>query len=191
MSLLSSVHNSRLSPSQHADSLPSLSHTQASFMTSELLQKALTSSLVASLMAQMVTNLLAMQETRSKFWVGKIPWRREWQPTPVFFPGETRGQRSLAGYSPWGCKESDMTERLTLQALLWFLNVCRVLFVPLFHRSHSSQPLPPSNPQHKKLQPPVTFLQVSSFVIHRDGYFTSEVGDVHFLFSLSFCSSET
>ena len=100
-------------PSQHADSLPSLSHTQASFMTSELLQKALTSSLVASLMAQMVTNLLAMQETRSKFWVGKIPWRREWQPTPVFLPGETRGQRSLAGYSPWGCKESDMTERLT------------------------------------------------------------------------------
>ena len=47
-------------------------------------------------------------------WVGKIPWRREWQPTPVFLPGEFHGQRSLAGYSPWGCKESDMTERLTL-----------------------------------------------------------------------------
>ena len=61
-------------------------------MTSELLKKALTSSLVASLMAQMVTNLLAMQETRSKFWVGKIPWRREWQPTPVFLHGETRGR---------------------------------------------------------------------------------------------------
>ena len=36
------------------------------------------------------------------FWVGKIPWRRKWQPTPVFLPGESHGQRSLAGYSPWG-----------------------------------------------------------------------------------------
>ena len=43
-------------------------------------------------------------------WVGKIPWRRKWQPMPVFLPGESHGQRSLAGYSPWGHKESDMTE---------------------------------------------------------------------------------
>ena len=35
-------------------------------------------------------------------WVGKIPWRRKWQPTPVFLPGESHGQRSLAGYSPQG-----------------------------------------------------------------------------------------
>ena len=35
-------------------------------------------------------------------WVGKIPWRRKWQPTPVFLPGESHGQRSLVGYSPWG-----------------------------------------------------------------------------------------
>ena len=35
-------------------------------------------------------------------WVGKIPWRRAWEPTPVFSPGECRGQRSLVGYSPWG-----------------------------------------------------------------------------------------
>ena len=41
---------------------------------------------------------------RSDPWVGKILWRRAWQPTPVFLPGESRGQRSLAGYSPWGCK---------------------------------------------------------------------------------------
>ena len=40
-------------------------------------------------------------------WVGKIPWRREWQPTPVFLPGEFQGQRSLAGYSPRGLKESE------------------------------------------------------------------------------------
>ena len=41
-------------------------------------------------------------------WVGKIPWRRAWEPTPVFLPGESHGQRSLAGYSLWGLKESDM-----------------------------------------------------------------------------------
>ena len=42
--------------------------------------------------------------------VGKIPWRRAWQLTPVLLPGESRGQRSLAGSSPWGCTESDTTE---------------------------------------------------------------------------------
>ena len=47
-------------------------------------------------------------------WVRKIPWRRKWLPTPVFLPRKSRGQRSLAGYSPWGHKEWDMTERLTL-----------------------------------------------------------------------------
>ena len=43
-------------------------------------------------------------------WAGKMPWKRAWQPTAVFLPEEFHGQRSLAGYSPWGCKESDMTE---------------------------------------------------------------------------------
>ena len=43
-------------------------------------------------------------------WVGKVPWRRAWQPTPVFLPGEPHGQRSPAGYSPWGRKESEMME---------------------------------------------------------------------------------
>ena len=47
-------------------------------------------------------------------WVGKIPWRRAWQPTPVFLPGESHGQRRLEGYSPWGHKESDTAEHLTL-----------------------------------------------------------------------------
>ena len=44
-------------------------------------------------------------------WVGKIPWRRKWQPTPVFSPGEFQGQRSLVGYNPWDHKELDMTEQ--------------------------------------------------------------------------------
>ena len=43
-------------------------------------------------------------------WVGKIHWRRKWQPTPVFLLGESHVQRSLAGYSPWGRKELDVTE---------------------------------------------------------------------------------
>ena len=54
-----------------------------------------------------------MQET----WVGKIPWRRKWQPTPVFLPGESHGQRSLEGYSPQGHKESDTTEWLHFTSL--------------------------------------------------------------------------
>ena len=45
-------------------------------------------------------------------WVGKIPWRRKWQPAPVLLPGNFHGQRSLVGCSPWGRKESDTTERL-------------------------------------------------------------------------------
>ena len=45
-------------------------------------------------------------------WFGKIPWRREWLPTPVLLLGKFHGQRSLAGYSLWGCKESDMTLQL-------------------------------------------------------------------------------
>ena len=43
-------------------------------------------------------------------WVRKIPWRREWQPVPVFLPGEFIGQRRMAGYGPWGSNELDRTE---------------------------------------------------------------------------------
>ena len=59
---------------------------------------------------------LPMQETKKcklDPWVETISWRRAWQPTPVFLPGKSRGQRSLMGYSLWGHVESD-TERLTL-----------------------------------------------------------------------------
>ena len=50
-------------------------------------------------------------------WVGKIPWPRTWQPTPVFLPAESQGQRSLVGYSPWGCKELDITDAKSLTQL--------------------------------------------------------------------------
>ena len=56
-----------------------------------------------------------------------MPWRREWQPTPVFLPGESHGQRSLVGYSPWGCKESDTTEQLTL-SLFYLIFLLGFLF---------------------------------------------------------------
>ena len=46
-------------------------------------------------------------------WVGKIPWRWKWQPNPVFLPGESQGQKSLVGPSPWGCKELVTTESLS------------------------------------------------------------------------------
>ena len=46
-------------------------------------------------------------------WVGKIPWRRKWQHTPVFLPWKSHGQRNLVGYSPWGRREPDMTQHST------------------------------------------------------------------------------
>ena len=62
----------------------------------------------ASLVPQLVKSPPAMQETGFDPWVGKIPWRRERRPTPVFWPGEFQGQ-----HSPWGHKELDMTEQLS------------------------------------------------------------------------------
>ena len=67
----------------------------------------------ASLVVQMLKNLPAVHETWVRSLGPKTPWRREWQPTPVFLPGESDGQRSLAGYSPWGRRESDTIKRVT------------------------------------------------------------------------------
>ena len=67
----------------------------------------------ASLVAQIVKNLPAVQETQVDTWVGTISWRREWLPIPVFLPGEFHGQKSLVGYSLWDHKESDTIEPLT------------------------------------------------------------------------------
>ena len=61
-------------------------------------------------MAQLVKSLPEMVEIRFDRWVGEIPWRRKWQPTPVFLPGGFHGQRKLVGYSPCGHKESDTTK---------------------------------------------------------------------------------
>ena len=67
----------------------------------------------ASLVAQMAKNLPVMRETQVLF--GKIPWRRTWQPTPVFLPRESFGQRSMMGYSPWGRKSWTQLKWLSTQ----------------------------------------------------------------------------
>ena len=70
-----------------------------------------------SLVAQMVKNLSAMQETCVQFLGWADPWRRKWQPIQVFLPGKFQQQGSPAGYSPWDRKESDTTEKLTFSQL--------------------------------------------------------------------------
>ena len=66
-------------------------------------------------------------------WVGKIPWSRKWQSTPVFLPGKSHGQKSLVGYSPWGHKELDMTDHTCKKplALLWKKKKKQILRPPL------------------------------------------------------------
>ena len=80
--------------------------------------------------------------------LGRSPGVREWQPTPVFLPGEFHGQRCLAGYCPWGCKESDTTEQIILsfsytsQWFKWFIKKNHPLHLnfiqtPLFPKSYN------------------------------------------------------
>ena len=82
----------------------------------------------------LVKSLTAMQKPSFNPWAGEIPWRRKWQPIPVFLPGELHGQRNLAGYNPWGHKESDTTE--------WFS-------VSLSHRLTLVVKNLPANPRHE------------------------------------------
>ena len=79
-----------------------------------------------SLVAQLIKNPPTMRETWVQPWVGKIPWRRKWQPIPVFLPGKFHGLRSLVGYSSWGCKESDTTEQLHFLFFSGELGSCKL-----------------------------------------------------------------
>ena len=63
-------------------------------------------------------------------WIGNIPWRREWLPTPVFLPGEFHGQRSLAGYSPMGHRELDMTKWLNTH--ICFFQLFNKLYIYIY-----------------------------------------------------------
>ena len=70
-----------------------------------------------SLVAQVLKHLPAMQGTQIQSLGREDPLEKEWQPTPVFLPGEFHGQRSLAGYSPWSHRELDTTEQITQKRL--------------------------------------------------------------------------
>ena len=67
-------------------------------------------------MVTQIVKITCLQCRRPMFnpWIRKISWRREWLTTPVLLPGESHGQRSLVGDSPWGLKESDKTEQLSV-----------------------------------------------------------------------------
>ena len=90
-----------------------------------------------------VKNYLQCERSGFDPWVRKIPWRRKWQPTPVFLPGKSHGQRSLVGYSPWGCKRVRHELATRQQHTLIYTNVFRgnglqfvssvfTLIIPLF-----------------------------------------------------------
>ena len=93
----------------------------------------------ASTVAQTVKNLPAMRETQVRSLVRKIPWRRKWQLGPVFLPGKSHGQRSLVGYSPWGCRVGHNWATNTFTFHLWILGghihlifcIRQVEFMPL------------------------------------------------------------
>ena len=83
----------------------------------------------ASLVAYTVKHLPSVRTSWVWSSVGKIPWRKKWQPTPLLLPAKFHGLRSLEGYSPWGLKEWDMTEQLHFLSFLYFL------FPLMFHKS--------------------------------------------------------
>ena len=76
-----------------------------------------------------VKNPPANAGDRFDLWVGKIPWRRVWQPTPVFLLGKSHGQRSLEGYSPWDRKGSETTEPLRMHAKSDYGDGCTNLYI--------------------------------------------------------------
>ena len=81
-----------------------------------------------SLVTQTVKNLPAMQETQVWCLGQEDPLEKGMATTPVFLPGELHGQKSVAGYSPWGCKELDMNEQLTLSlSKVKYFRVCSSL----------------------------------------------------------------
>ena len=93
-------------------------------------------------------------------WVWKIPWRRKWQPTPVFFPGKSHGQRRLAGCSPWGGKSqtwlTTKPPQMYFTGFLFCLLYNMVLVLPYIDLNPSCvymysppwTPLPPPSPSH-------------------------------------------
>ena len=80
-----------------------------------------------------------MQEACVWSLVGKVPWRRKWQPTPALLPGESHGQRSLVGYSPRGGKESDTTQRLHFTSVIYGIIICLTQQIDTGHVSQAKK----------------------------------------------------
>ena len=91
--------------------------------------------------------------------VRKIPWRRKWQPTPVFLPGESHGQRNLVGYSLWGSKEPDTTKRL----IRWG-NWPQTKAVDLLQRAPSPSCLLPLQTSNSPRQPSSWLQELFTFI---------------------------
>ena len=102
-------------------------------------------------------------------WEGTIPWRRKWQPTPVMSPGKSHGQRSLAGCSPWGCKESEATEQLSTRWQIFSENhQIGELIIICILSEHALCAGPGSKHLHLK-QPPLVALVILLLQMRRDG----------------------
>ena len=114
---------------------------------------------------------ICLQWRRPRFnpWVRKIPWRRKWQPTPAFLPGEFHGQRGLVVYSPRGCKELDTTEQLTLSFHFLSLHYVQTIILHMCTYTHTS------------IWPTKTIL--SKYLFFDDGNFSD-----HFWFCFYFCT---
>ena len=88
-------HIKQSAPRKSLSTVPTQSHSTDDFTTSRGLRLSNVSD---------VTKLPAMQETQVEPWFRKIPWRKDWQPTPIFLPGKSHAQRNMAGYSLWDGK---------------------------------------------------------------------------------------
>ena len=117
---------------------------------------------------------------RFKSWVGKIPWRRKRQPTPVLLPGKSHGRRSLAGYSPWGREELDTTD-VTSLSLFTFM-----------HWRRKCQPTPVFLPGESQGQDPGGLPSMGS---HRVGHNSRDLAAAKLLingaYSMRMCSGFT
>ena len=115
---------------------------------------------------------LACQCRRHRFDPWKIPWRRKRQPTPVFLPGKFHGQRSMAGYSPWGCRELDMTEQLsTHTGAIWIIHLVTGLPCQLGYIANSFHYLNELNLQPKAL----TKIYLKHFIKNHTGNIVLEL----------------
>ena len=113
---------------------------------------------------------VCLQYWRPEFnpWVGKICWRRKWQPTPVFLPGKSHGWRSMVGYSPWGCKKLATTEQLT------HVVPCMVLTVA-------------SRPACRFLRRQVRWSAISSMPFYEKFKYLNFVSQKHIFISFNIC----